>query len=95
LARARRSSLEGPCASWSWASRSTSQPRGGAHALAVHLAQVVRVRLGVRRERAEDSGHVGVDVGQGRDRGTPAGGTGTAAGSGHDATLLPARDGAD
>ena len=59
----------GPSASGSGASRSTSQPRGAVQPLAVHLAQVVGVRLGVRRQRAEHGGRVGVDVGQRGDRG--------------------------
>src|SRR4051794_2112070 len=46
-------------------------PAGGAEPLAVHLAEVVRVRLGVRRQRAEDRCLVGVHVGE-RGRGRPA-----------------------
>ena len=45
---------------------------GGGEAGRVLGAQVVGVRLGVRRQRAEDGGPVGVDVGQGGDRGPAA-----------------------
>jgi hypothetical protein len=51
----------------------------------VLVAQVVGVRLGVGRQRAEDGGLVAVDVGEGGDRRTPAGGARTAADGTHDA----------
>ena len=56
------------------------------------VAQVVGVRLGVRRERAEHRGLVGVDVGQRGDRGAAARGARTAAGKTHaaDGTRRPA-----
>lgn len=38
------------------------------HSLGVCLAQVVTVRLGIRRERAENGGLVGIDISQRRDR---------------------------
>ena len=47
--------------------RTTSQPRGAVIRSACSSTEVVGVRLGVGRERAEDGGAVGVDVGQGRD----------------------------
>ncbi len=52
-------------------------PRGG-EPLGVLGAQVVAVRLGVGRQRAEDRRRIGVDVRQRRDGGTAAGGARTA-----------------
>ena len=65
--------------------------RGG-EPLAVLRAEVVGVRLGVRRQRAEHGGLVGVDVGEGRDGGPTAGRARAAAGAGdrcraHSATV--------
>ena len=72
-ARASRSSEDGPARS-SRASRSTSQPRGAESRSLCGVAQVVGVRLGVGRERADDGGLVGVDVGErGRRRTTARG----------------------
>ena len=51
---------------------------GRGQALAVGVAQVVGVRLGVGRERADDRGLVGVDVGERGRGGTPARGARTA-----------------
>ena len=47
-------------------------------ATGMRLAQVVAVRLGVRGQRADDGGRVGVDVGQRRHGGRCAGGAGAA-----------------
>ena len=83
-ARASRSSLEGPSASGSGASRSTSQPRGAESRSECSLAQVVGVRLGEGGERAEDGRLVAVDVGERGDRRPPAGGPGATAGGTHE-----------
>src|SRR5207342_2946635 len=53
-------------------------PTGGRETLGVHLAQVVGVRLGVRRERTDDGRLVGVDIGERRDRRAAARGARTA-----------------
>ena len=53
------------------------------------LAQVVGVRLGVGRERADDGGLVGVDVGQRGDRGTAARGARATPDRTHGATVPP------
>ena len=52
--------------------------------LGVPVAQVVGVRLGVGRERAEHCRLVGVDIGERRDRGTGARGARAAAGRAHE-----------
>ena len=52
---------------------------GGGEPTGVLLAQVVGVRLGIRRERPDDGGRVGVDVGERRHRGAAAGGPRAAA----------------
>ena len=69
--RAGRPSRAG-CVLGSGARRSTSQPRGAESRSAVRVAEVVGVRLGVRRERAHDGRLVGVHVGEGGDRGAVA-----------------------
>lgn len=51
---------------------------GGGEAGGVVLAEIVRVGFGVRGERADDGGGVGVDVGQGGDRRVGATGPGAA-----------------
>ncbi len=56
---------------------------GGGEPAAVLLAEVVAVRLGVRRQRAEDRRRVGVDVGQRGHGRTPAGGPRTASDQAH------------
>lgn len=45
---------------------------GGRQPTRVKLAQIVRMGLGERGERPDDSGGIGVDVGQRRDRGSGA-----------------------
>ncbi len=62
---------------------------GGGESLGVGLAQVVGVRLGVRRERAQDGRLVGVHVRQRVDRGTAARGARTATGGTHAANATP------
>ena len=82
-ARASRSSPLGPGDGGVGGQPQDLPAAGGGEPLAVQLAQVVGVRLGVRRERAEDGGLVGVDVGQRVDRGATAGGARTATGEAH------------
>lgn len=57
-------------------------PRGR-EAFAVEVTEVVGVRLGVRRQRPEHRGLVGVHIGQRRHRGTVACGAGTTPGQTH------------
>ena len=89
-ASASRSSLGGPARRGSGASRSTSQPRGAESRSLWRVAEVVGVRLGVRRERAEHRRLVGVDVGERGDRGTAARGARTAADGTHARRRVPA-----
>ena len=82
-ASASRSSLDGPRGR-----RVPGEPEhlpaaGRREPLAVRVAEVVGVRLGVGRQRAEHRRLVGVDVGQRADRGAAAGGARTAAGRTH------------
>lgn len=60
------------------------------HPLAMAVAEVVAVRLGVCRQRAENRCLVGIDIGQGRHRRTRARAARTGTGSAHGLTLPPA-----
>jgi hypothetical protein len=57
--------------------------------LAVQVAQVVGVRLGVRRKGTQYGDLVDVDIGQGVDRATGTGGTRTTAGGTHVGDATP------
>ena len=72
-ASASRSSSDGPGAGRSLRQPQHLPPARRREALAVDLAQVVGMRLGVRRQRAEHGGLVGVDIGQRGDRRSAAG----------------------
>src|SRR6185295_16452878 len=62
---------------------------GGGEAARVRLAEVVRVRLGERRQGADDGGRIAVDVGQCGDRLSGTAVPGAAPWGPHGGTLSP------
>src|SRR5512138_3935248 len=62
---------------------------GGGEAAGMRLAQVVRVRLGERRQGADDGGRIAVDVGQCGDRLSGTAVPGAAPWGPHGGTLSP------